>query len=208
MRLAHNPNALETLRSPSDDAPWRVLVSGCLWGQPCGVDASDYGMSAHQPPWLHHRRVEIVPFCPEDFGMGTPRGMPDLHGGDGFDVLDGRAKVLDEHGNDLTQAMLRGARAMADTALEHKVDFALLTDRSGACGTQVISLGCRFVEPVQYRRGVGVAAAMLLRCGVAVVSQRDFHTLSVLGSKVDEAFEVDAEALDHHQTAWVKQNLP
>ena len=37
---------------------------------------------------------------------------------------------------------------MLALAKEHKVDFAVLTDRSGACGTQVISIGCRFEEPV------------------------------------------------------------
>lgn len=42
----------------------------------------------------------------------TPRTVPDLRGGDGFDVLAGRARVLDQHGQDLTEAMMDGARAM------------------------------------------------------------------------------------------------
>ena len=36
--------------------------------------------------------------------------MPDLHGGDGFAVLDGDARILDEHRNDLTEGMLAGFR--------------------------------------------------------------------------------------------------
>ena len=68
--------------------------------------------------------------------------------------------------------------------------------------------GCRFVEPVDHRRGVGVATALLLRHGFSVVSQRDFYTLSVLGAKVDPAFAVDENLLDHYQHPWVVENLP
>src|SRR5688500_1249865 len=147
-------------------------------GWACGVDAGDYGMPARAPRWLASARVRVHPFCPEDVGLGTPRTMPDLHDGDGFDVLDGRARVKDPQGVDLTDGMLAGARAMLAFALEHRVDLAVLTDASGACGSQVVSLGCRFDEPRRHQRGVGVATAMLVRAGVPVVSQRDFLTLA------------------------------
>lgn len=138
--------------------------------------------------------------------MGTPRRMPDLHGGDGFAVLDGTARMLDDQGRDVTRQMLDGAQAMVDLALREQVDFAVLVDRSGACGSQVVSLGCRFEQPVRYVRGVGVAAAALLRAGVCVVSQRDFHTLGLLGARLGEPR--DADALDHHEHPWVVENLP
>ena len=38
--------------------------------------------------------------------------LPDLHGGNGFAVLRGEASVLDESRVDLTEGMLRGARAI------------------------------------------------------------------------------------------------
>ena len=71
--------------------------------------------------------------------------MPDIHGGDGVDVLAGRARVLDEHGSDLTEAMLAGARAMLAFARDNGAELAILTDMSAACGSQVISDGCRLV---------------------------------------------------------------
>ena len=92
--------------------------------------------------------------------------MPDIYDGDGLDVLDGRARVRDEHGSDLTDAMLRGAQAMLKHAREHDIDFAILTDGSAACGTQVIILGCRYDRPRRVHRAVGVAAATLVRAGV------------------------------------------
>jgi uncharacterized protein YbbK (DUF523 family) len=140
--------------------------------------------------------------------MGTPRTMPDLHGGDGFDVLDKRARILDEKGTDLTREMLAGAREMLALAQREKIDFAVLTDRSAACGSQVISIGCRFEEPVHHARGVGVATALLLRHGFHVVSQRDPRTLGILGARLDPSFGPIDEAVDHHESPWVLKNLP
>ncbi len=185
-----------------------MLISACLMGQPCGVEGTDYGLGALRPTWLDDPRVRLHPFCPEDHGLGTPRTMPDLHGGDGFAVLDGTARVLDEHRTDLTEALLAGARAMLELARERAVDFAVLTDRSGACGSQVISIGCRFEEPVLHRRGVGVATALLLRHGIPVVSQRDPRTLGLLGSRLDPKHAPGPDVVDHHESAWVLRNLP
>jgi len=208
MRLPYNPDAVKAMRTPTRKEPWRILTSGCLTGLPCGVNGTDYGLGAARPAWLFDDRVQCIPFCPEDHGIGTPRNMPDLHGGDGFAVLDGTARVLDENRTDLTEAMLKGARAMLELALEKRVDFALLTDRSAACGSQVISIGCRFEEPVHHSRGVGVATAMLLRNGIAVVSQRDPKTLGNLGAKLDPSFRPGSNRVDHHESQWVLENLP
>ena len=183
-------------------------MSGCLAGLPCGVNGTDNGLGAAQPQWFSDPRVRRVSFCPEDHGLGTPRNMPDLHDGDGFAVLDGVARVLDEHRNDLTEAMLAGAHAMLELALRERVDFAVLTDRSGACGSQVISIGCRFEVPGQQQRGVGGAAALRLRRGVAVVSQRDPKTLGLLGARLDPKFSPAAGVVDHHESPWVLENLP
>lgn len=207
MKLVHHPEAVAALRTPTEADPWRVLMSGCLFGFQCGVYGHDYGLSARRPQWASDPRVRLIPFCPEDHKMGTPRTMPDLHGGDGYDVLDGKARVLDEHGADLTEAMVEGAQAMLALAQEQQVDFAILVDRSGACGSQVISIGCRFEEPVEYHHGAGVAAALLLRNGFSVVSQRDFKTLGLLGARLDPQYSPAPDALDHHQHPWVVANL-
>ena len=205
MRLPHHPELLAALRDPSEAEPWRVLISGCLADWPVTTDG--HSMGALRPSWLAPPLVELIPFCPEDYRIGTPRGMPDLHGGDGFAVLDGRAQVLDEHDYNLTPWVIDGAHAMVALAQERTVDFALLLDRSGTCGSQVVSLGCRLVPPVNYVKGVGVATAALLRAGVHVVSQRDYQTLERLHAKLDPSHSVDPEARDHHEHPWVLEHL-
>lgn len=206
MRLAHTQD-YAALRVPTEDAPWRVLLSGCLAGWGCGVDGTDYGMKDTLAWFFALPRVRAFPFCPEDVGLGTPRTMPDLHGGDGRDVLRGVARVRDEHGADLTEGMLAGARAMLAHAREHQVDFAVLTDMSGACGTQVISLGCRYDQPRRFQLGLGVAAALLDQAGFIVVAQRDHRTLDRLAALADPTRSTDPTKLDHHQHPWTREHF-
>ena len=208
MLLPHHPEHLARLREPSPEAPWRVLVSGCLAAWPCGVEGHDYGLGAALSGLLALPTLRALPFCPEQHAMGTPRTMPDIHGGDGVDVLAGRARVLDEHGRDLTEKMIEGARAMLAFALEHDAELAILTDMSAACGTQVISDGCRLVPLRRFQKGVGVAAALLLDAGLTVVSQRDHRTIAALRRRLDPGFEPAPGLLDHHEHPWTLEHLP
>ncbi len=135
MLIAYHPEALDALRAPTPDAPWRVLVSGCLAAWPCGVEATDYGLGDVLRELFALPTLRALPFCPEQHALGTPRTMPDIHGGDGVDVVAGRARVFDERGADLTEPMLAGARAMVAFALAERVELAIVTDASAACGS-------------------------------------------------------------------------
>jgi uncharacterized protein YbbK (DUF523 family) len=138
------------------DRPLKVLVSGCLVGAACGTDGSSYGAPySTTERLLQLPAVQAIPFCPEDFAFGTPREVPDIHGGDGFDVLDGHARVLSSAGLDWTDAMVGAAEAMLAVALDHEARLALLLDISAACGSQVIYLGPR--SQGIYQAGVGAA---------------------------------------------------
>ncbi|MFO0564777.1 MAG: DUF523 domain-containing protein [Polyangiaceae bacterium] len=203
-RLPHEPEPTRWLRKATPGDPLRVLVSACLTGRGCGVNGTDYGLGGCVDFLTRLPNVEVVAFCPEEHALGTPRTTPDLHGGDGFRVLDGEARVLDEHGSDLTEKMCEGARAMAELARQAKVELAILVDMSGACGTQVISEGCRFDTPRRFQQGVGVAAAALLRDGVPVVSQRDPRTLDLVFAHLDPSHTSDASLGDYHHTDWYR----
>lgn len=205
LRLPHSPATLTALRRPTVDDPLRVLLSGCMLGQGCGIDGTDYGMKDALGDLPTLPRVKIFSFCPEDFALGTPRRMPDIHGGDGFDVLDGKARVLDDLGADISEKMMIGGKAMLEFARQNAVELAILTDMSGACGSQVISDGCRLVPDRLYRKGVGVATATLLRGDIPCVSQRDKKTLGLIRALLDPAFSSDPAAIDHHETPWYRE---
>jgi uncharacterized protein YbbK (DUF523 family) len=205
MKLAHEDDPLSFLRSPTTQDPLRILISGCMAGLFCGVDGSDNGMGSAVADLLVAPRAKCFRFCPEDHALGTPRGTPDIHGGDGGDVLAGRASVLDETGRDISAEMIAGARAMVEFARDERIEVAVLVDMSGACGSQVISDGSRFAKDRRYRRGTGVAAAALDAAGFAILSQRDFRTLGLIRGLVGARPEVfPPHERDHHETDWYR----
>jgi uncharacterized protein YbbK (DUF523 family) len=188
------------------EQPLRLLVSACITGVRCGSDATAYGAPyPHTTRLLQLPNVRPIAFCPEDFAFGTPRAVPDIHDGDGFDVLDGRARVLSASGDDWTTSMIAAANAMLDLAEREDVQLALLMDISAACGSQVIYLGAR--SNGVHQSGQGVCAALLIRHGIPVLSQRDYRTLGRVMQKLDASFEPDPLALDHHESQWYRSHL-
>jgi uncharacterized protein YbbK (DUF523 family) len=202
--VPHLPTESTILSWPefTPENPLCVLVSGCIAGRPCGADGSTYGEHPTPASLLALPNVRAIAFCPEDFAFGTPRATPDIHGGDGFDVLEGRARVLTDDGEDWTDGMVRAAGAMLELARQHEVRLALLMDISAACGSQVIYDGRRRLK--MYRAGAGVAAAVLIRGGLSVVSQRDFKTLRMLFARLGRPDLAPPETIDHHETAWYR----
>jgi uncharacterized protein YbbK (DUF523 family) len=189
-------------RTPKN--PLRILVSGCLSGLKCGYDATSYGEYPHIIKLMSLPNVKATTFCPEEFSFGTPRDLPDIHGGMGFDVLDGKAKVITDKGEDWTQGMIAGAERMLQVARENEIDLAVLTDMSAACGTQVISNGNRLLPSRAYQIGYGVCAALLVRNGFKAVSQRDFKTLHSLFRALDPNTTSALDPKDHHETDWYR----
>ena len=97
---------------------------------------------------------------------------------------------------------------MVELAVAARAELAILTDMSAACGSQVISSGCRLAPLRHYQKGVGVASAMLLDAGIPLVSQRDFHTLALLRARLEPGYVVPAALRDHHEQDWTRQYLP
>lgn len=207
MPLSHHPSAEVLAGWPSftPESPLRVLVSGCLAGIPCGVDGTAYGDYPLARYLLGLPNVLACPFCPEERAYGTPRDTPNVYDGDGFDVLDGRAKVrMDTDAEpDVTEALVAQAHAMARFALEQRVHLALLMDVSGACGSTVHYVGRR--RDKRYLRGPGVAAAAVMRAGIPVVSQRDERTLAAIFARLGaEASAPLGDRLDFHERDWYR----
>lgn len=196
---------LKQLRIATKENPIRILMSACLSGITCGYDGTANGEYPTALKILKYDTVKIVKFCPEEFSFGSPREMCDIHGGTGFDVLDGKAKLLTESGQDWTEDIIKASEKMLDIAKQEKIELAVLMDVSAACGSQVIYDGNRFSENKIYQIGAGVAAAQLIRNGFKVISQRDYASLEILYSKIDPSYQIDTAKLDHHEIEWYKE---
>lgn len=196
---------LKSLRVPTKENPLRILMSACLTGLTCGYDGSNNGEYPSARKFLNYDTVKIVKFCPEDFSFGTPREMCDIHGGNGMDVLNGKAKVLSESGKDWTEGMIRASEKMLELAKNEQIEIAVMMDVSAACGSQVIYEGNRFADTKVYQIGAGVCAAQLIANGFKVISQRDFASLEILYSKIDQNHLIDIGKIDHHEISWYKE---
>lgn len=195
---------IKQLRTPSTENPLRILMSACLTGLACGYDGTSYGQYAEALKLLTFDTIKIVKFCPEEYSFGTPREMCDIHGGTGFDVLAGNAKVLTESGKDWTEGMIKASEKMLEFAISENIDLAVMMDTSAACGSQVIYNGNRFAENKIYQIGAGVCAAQLIKNGFKVISQRDFASLEILFALADKTHQIDYSKKDHHEIDWYK----
>ena len=155
-----------------------ILVSACLLGQKVRYDGAaktldDERLSRWaERGWLH-------PICPELLGgLPVPRLPAEIEPGhDGTSVLSGQGRILDLHGGDVTDAFLQGAKIAVATAQKHGCKFALLTEGSPSCGTDVIYSGHH--DGVR-RAGMGVVTAALTQAGVQVFSSEQIGMLAAL----------------------------
>jgi len=194
---------LRNLRIPIVENPLRILTSACLIGTPCGVNGTSYGDYPSVLKLMNYKNIQLTTFCPEDFSFGTPREMCDIYGGDGFDVLKGKVKVITESGIDWTEGMIKASEKMLQIAKEANIELAVLMDVSAACGSQVIYNGNRFAETPVHQIGMGVCSAQLTLNGIKIISQRDYESLEILYSKIDPNHQINNEAKDHDQNEWV-----
>ena len=195
---------IKRLRIPTKEEPLRILVSSCLVGVKCGVDGDNYGEYPSVLKLLKYDTVKLIQFCPEDFTFGTPREMCDIHGGDGLDVLEGKAKVLTASGIDWSEGMIKASEKMLQVAKDNAIELAVMMDVSAACGNHVIYDGNRLSENKKYQIGMGVCGAQLTRAGYKIISWREYESLEILYSKIDPSHIINKEAQDFDQHEWYK----
>jgi uncharacterized protein YbbK (DUF523 family) len=139
-----------------------VLVSACLLGIPCRYD----GKSELNREILSSKNFMPIPVCPEQLGgLSTPRQSAYIIGGDGRDVLNKLARVVNNDGVDVTNFFIEGAMHTLDVARIVNAVCAILKDYSPSCGTNDIWTKDRKIS------GAGVMAAVLLENGISVMNE-------------------------------------
>jgi uncharacterized protein YbbK (DUF523 family) len=141
------------------------LVSACLLGVNCNFEGKNW---QNANVLSEFAKGGLFPICPEVLGgLPVPRVPAEIQGGGGADVLDGKVKVVNMEGVDVTCQFLKGAEAVVRIAQAVGAKEALLTEKSPSCGCGKIFDGSfegKFVA------GDGVTAALLMRSGVKVTS--------------------------------------
>ena len=145
-----------------------ILISACLAGVPC-----TYAAEAKTRAWALELMTtgRAVAVCPEVAGgLPVPRPEAEIQDGDGADVLERRARVVDVDGRDVTGNYLRGAEVAIAAARRSGARTAVLKARSPSCGCGAIYDGSFAGRTVE---GDGVTAAALKREGLDVVTDED-----------------------------------
>lgn len=146
-----------------------LLVSACLLGLRSAYDLRVKPVPAPLERAIGSGAVTVVPVCPEQQGgLSTPRLPAEIRGGEGADVLEGRAVVHRIDGADVTPEFVRGAQDALALARMVRPALCVLKERSPSCGCAKIHDG---THTGTLRDGSGVAAALLRAEGYRVCSE-------------------------------------
>lgn len=149
-----------------------IVISACLAGIACRYDGNDNLVTKIQELL---KQEETTLICPEVLGgLPTPRTPAEIVGGNGDDVLDGTAKVIDQNGNDVTEIFIAGAYKALHQIKDLNPKYIILKERSPSCGSSIIYTG-EFNG--QKQDGYGVTTALFRRHGFTVISEDDFIPL-------------------------------
>ena len=145
----------------------KLLVSRCLLGHRVRYDGGASGPYGQLARWQDEGR--IIALCPEVAGgLPTPRAPAEIPGGQGLDVLNGKAPVMTSEGEDVTAAFMDGAQQALALVNRHGIRIAILKANSPSCGNVQTYDGSFSGVKVE---GQGVTAALLAGAGVQVFSE-------------------------------------
>jgi uncharacterized protein YbbK (DUF523 family)/ribosomal protein S18 acetylase RimI-like enzyme len=166
------------------------IVSACLVGVACRYNAhcrTDPALA------LRFAKGDLLPICPElEGGLGLPRPPSEIRGGAGAEVLEGKARVVDSEGGDVTEAFISGARATLAAARAAGASEAFLAANSPSCGAGFVydgSFSGRLIP------GDGVAAALLRQNGIRITCVERARLAASPGASPASSPRSEGEAL-------------
>ena len=141
------------------------LVSACLLGVECRWD----GKSKPCDKLIEMMKEgELIPVCPEQLGgLSTPRIPSEVMDGNGKSVVDGKNKVMNRDGKDVTANYIKGAKEALKIAKMVGATEFIGANKSPSCGKGLTYDGSFSGKLVM---GDGVTAALLKKHGIKVVS--------------------------------------
>lgn len=145
------------------------MVSACLLGTKCAWDGKARYKNKKVIELL--RKETLIPICPEQLGgLATPRVIQEIEKGNGEDVLDGRSRVKNRIGQDVTRQFIRGAKEALKIAGQYSIKEFIAKSNSPSCGCGFIYDGSFSGKLIQ---GDGVTVALFKRNGIKVISEND-----------------------------------
>jgi len=145
-----------------------ILVSSCLAGLKVRYNGTDSLDNRIQKLLSENKAITV---CPELLGgFSIPREPAEIVGGDGEDVLNGKAIVVEKSGRDVSDLYVNGAYVTLNKAQELGATTIILKEYSPSCGSSMIYNGEFKGNKIP---GIGVTTALLRRNGLQVISEEN-----------------------------------
>ena len=139
-----------------------ILISACLVGINCKYNG---GNNFKEKALELVKKGEAIPICPEQLGgLPTPRVAAEIK------IINGKRKVINNKGEDVTENFERGAKEVLKLAKSLNIKKAVLKSRSPSCGKGKIYDGNFNGELVD---GNGILAQMLIDNGIEIADIDD-----------------------------------
>ena len=137
-----------------------ILVSACLVGVRSRYDS---GAKKNKKIIAALKGKAFLAVCPEQLG-GFPTPRPRCHFicGDGRAVLQGKARVMNADGLDVTENFIRGAKEVLHLARLTGSKLMIGVEKSPSCGISRIDCEGKLIS------GEGVTTALLRMNGIKV----------------------------------------
>jgi len=141
------------------------LVSACLLGVECRWDGKS--KPCHEL-MEQMKEVELIPVCPEQLGgLPTPRIPSEVNNGDGIGVIEGKNKVTNKAGDNVTVNFVKGAEQALKIAKMVGAKEFICANKSPSCGKGMTYDGSFSGKLV---KGDGVTAALFEKNGIKVTN--------------------------------------
>jgi len=136
----------------------KVMISKCMLGVPCRYDGKSKPLDESILNKLKEK-YELIPFCPEEVALPTPR-PPARFVGD---------RIVDINGVDKTEAFLKGAKEALRICKKEDIKVFIGKEKSPSCGIKKTSA---YVNGFECKcDAMGLTSKMLKEEGIELISE-------------------------------------
>lgn len=143
------------------------LISACL----CGINCKYNGLNNYNE--ICERLLKenkAIPICPEQLGgLSTPRIPCELQG-TANEIIQGKNKVINKDGIDVTEMFLKGANEVLKISKMLNVDKVILKEGSPSCGVNFVYDGTFSGKRIA---GMGITSQLLNDAAIDIYSEND-----------------------------------
>jgi len=140
----------------------KAMISKCMLGVPCRYDGKSKPLDENILNKLKEK-YELIPFCPEEVALPTPR-PPARFIGD---------RIIDINGVDKTKEFLKGAKEALRICKEENIKIFIGKEKSPSCGIKKTSAyinGCECKCDAS-----GLTSKILKEEGIELISEWELY---------------------------------